>query len=176
MALSDHQLVTRDLRTEVSNGYTFGDAIAMIEQGYSAEHTARRTGFPLNVLRYHEQKPALPAARRRQPQQVPVTVPVTVKASVLIDAVPRAVRGEVSAEAMTYSFSKHAVLRMLARKIELIEVLRVIDAKNKTVVKDRPRPGHEHQNRLRYIHRGLSIVVDPEEREIVTIAWLKEAS
>lgn len=76
---------------------------------------------------------------------------------------------EISLDAMSYTFTEHAVFRMNHRKVTKTEVFRVISTKNKTV-----RPSEDNFGAFVYTTDDLKVVVNPTRKRVITVAWRHE--
>jgi hypothetical protein len=85
-------------------------------------------------------------------------------------AVPIAVSGEISPEAMTYTFTEHAIQRMRKRQITNEAIFRVITAPEIT------RPGSDPANpTAEVLIRGdVKIVANRNRRRVISVMWTTE--
>lgn len=78
------------------------------------------------------------------------------------------VKGEISLEAMTYTFTPHAEMRMATRKLTRQDIYRVISSQDKTT-----RAGNSLDT---LVHRlgDVHVVVNPHQKSVITVAWKDE--
>lgn len=100
--------------------------------------------------------------------KIPVRVTI---GGVETDLLPGPIRGEISAEAMSYTFTEHAVQRMAKRKITRQEVLDVISAPGRTTM---PGDNSRWPDAQVWLYGDIKIVVNPKRRRVISVMWRSE--
>lgn len=102
-------------------------------------------------------------------ENVVVPFPVVDAGVECLDARPESSDEEISLEAMSYTFTEHASFRMVKRKISKTDIYRVISTKNKTI-----RPSEDNMEALVYCTEDLKVVVNPNRKRVITVAFRHE--
>lgn len=102
----------------------------------------------------------------------PVVFPVADGGVTVIQDKPGPVRGEITPEAMEYTFTDHALVQMRARHLDRQDIFRALSSRHRATTREglgAKWPGAEV-----WIVDQVKLVVNPKVRRVITVMWRTE--